>query len=146
MHRFKVLALALVVGAVTMAAGFTIDRSPDTDDSDVLGPGEVTVEIDIEHSRFDRERIEVRPGTQVRFVLSNGDPIAHEFILGDEDVHERHATGTENEHPAVPGEVSLPPGENGETTFLFDEPGTLRYVCHLPGHEAYGMEGEVVVS
>jgi len=25
-------------------------------------------------------------------------------------------------------------------------PGTYRYICHLPGHEAYGMVGTLVVT
>ena len=28
----------------------------------------------------------------------------------------------------------------------FATPGTLTYVCHLPGHEAYGMTGTLVVT
>ena len=32
------------------------------------------------------------------------------------------------------------------TTITFDEPGTLQYICHLPGHEAYGMVGTLTVE
>ena len=32
-----------------------------------------------------------------------------------------------------------------ETTYLFDEPGTVVYACHLPVHVAYGMVGEIEV-
>jgi uncharacterized cupredoxin-like copper-binding protein len=32
------------------------------------------------------------------------------------------------------------------TTLTFAEPGTLTFVCHLPGHEAYGMTGTIVVT
>ena len=28
----------------------------------------------------------------------------------------------------------------------FTTPGTLTYVCHLPGHEAYGMTGTLIVT
>jgi uncharacterized cupredoxin-like copper-binding protein len=27
------------------------------------------------------------------------------------------------------------------TTITFDQPATWKYICHLPGHEAYGMVG-----
>jgi uncharacterized cupredoxin-like copper-binding protein len=31
------------------------------------------------------------------------------------------------------------------TTVTFDKPGELTFVCHFPGHEAYGMVGVVLV-
>jgi uncharacterized cupredoxin-like copper-binding protein len=113
---------------------------------EVLGPGTVTVELDVEHSRFTPERIRVVEGTEVRFVVDNGDPIGHELIVGDEDVHATHEAGTHAQHPAVPGEVSVGSGEQAETTFRFDEPGTVEFACHLPRHYDFGMHGEVVVE
>jgi hypothetical protein len=29
---------------------------------------------------------------------------------------------------------------------VLDEAGTLRYICHLPGHEAYGMVGVLTAA
>ena len=29
--------------------------------------------------------------------------------------------------------------------FMFAEPGTVTYACHLPRHLAYGMVGEITV-
>ncbi|HVL03658.1 MAG TPA: multicopper oxidase domain-containing protein [Acidimicrobiales bacterium] len=92
------------------------------------------------------DRLQVRPGTTVRFQVRNTDPIAHELIIGDGGVHHRHATGTEAIHPPVPGEVSVRPHESGLTTYTFDQPGTVVFACHLPGHLDYGMKGVVVVT
>ena len=36
--------------------------------------------------------------------------------------------------------------ETVRTTITFDEPGRLAYICHLPGHEAYGMVGVLTVE
>ena len=110
-----------------------------------LGPGPATVEVNIHHSRFSPERVHVAPGTVLRFVVTNADPILHELVAGDEALHARHEAGTEAAHPAVPGEVSIGPGEVGVTTLRFDQPGTFAFACHLPGHLRYGMHGEVVV-
>jgi uncharacterized cupredoxin-like copper-binding protein len=86
-------------------------------------------------------------GDTVTFVIRNDDPIDHEFILGDEAVQERHEEGKERHHHGlVPGEISVPAGETRETTYTFTESGSLTYACHLPGHFAYGMRGEVVVD
>ena len=101
--------------------------------------------VDIEHSRFDLDELRVRPGTTVEFVVRNGDPINHEFVIGPETVHVAHRRGTDLVHPPLPGEVSVGPAEAGLTYYRFDEAGTVTFACHLPGHEAYGMAGAVEV-
>ena len=95
------------------------------------------------HSRFVPARFTFRRGVTVRFVITNTDPIDHEFILGDEAVQRRHETGTEPVHDRVPGEVSVPAGTQAETTYTFSRPGVLLIGCHAPGHYAYGMRGWV---
>lgn len=137
------LPIAVAAGCLTAALGFAIDDG--SSEADVLGPGEVTVELGIEHSRFSFDRLEVREGSIVRFVVRNSDPINHELIVGDDDVHRRHRDGTEAVHPPVPGEVSVGPNAAASTIYEFDEPGTVVFACHLPGHLAYGMRGEVTV-
>lgn len=105
--------------------------------------GEVT--IGIHYSRFQPELITVRAGEPVTFTLRNEDPIEHEWIVGSAELHERHRTGTEPYHDAIPTEVTIPALSARETTVIFGEPGDYAYVCHLPGHEAYGMVGTVRV-
>lgn len=141
--------LGAVVVAALGACGADAAAGPGPDPGsggEVLGPGRVTVELEVEHSLFAPERIRVREGTEVRFVVDNRDPIGHELIVGDEDVHAAHEAGTHAQHPAVPGEVSVGSGEEAETTFRFDEPGTVEFACHLPRHYDYGMHGVIVVE
>ncbi|MBI4260485.1 MAG: hypothetical protein HY658_07955 [Actinobacteria bacterium] len=104
------------------------------------------VVIRIEHSAFLPEEVGVAAGETVRFVLENGDPIGHEFILGDAALQDVHERGTEAHHGDRPGEVSVPSGGTAETTFTFGGGGTLIFGCHLPGHYAYGMRGTVRVA
>ncbi|HEV8670188.1 MAG TPA: plastocyanin/azurin family copper-binding protein, partial [Candidatus Limnocylindria bacterium] len=59
--------------------------------------------------------------------------------------HNRHRTGTEPVHGDRPDEVSLPPMSTKRTTLTF-APGTYTYICHFPGHEAYGMVGVLVAK
>ena len=33
-----------------------------------------------------------------------------------------------------------------ETTLTFHEPGEIAFICHVPGHEAYGMVGTLTVT
>jgi uncharacterized cupredoxin-like copper-binding protein len=102
--------------------------------------------ITIHHSHYDPAMVTVPAGVPVTFVLRNDDPIDHEWIVGDAAVHARHRTGTEPVHGSRPTEVSIPAGSTRETTVRFDTPGSFLYICHLPGHEAYGMVGQVVVT
>ena len=111
------------------------------------GPGgPVTVEIPIRYSQFERTAVTVSAGEPVTFVLRNGDPIDHEWIVGDAGVHDPHRTGTEPVHGSRPTELSVAAGTTATTTVTFTKPGTYLYICHLPGHEAYGMVGTVRVT
>ena len=79
-------------------------------------------------------------------MIRNTDPIDHEFIVGDEEVQQLHEEGTEAHHGAKPGEITVPAGEQRETTFLFEDEGELIFGCHLPGHYDYGMKGIVRIN
>ena len=128
--------LALSLGLAGMAAAWA--------GRPVGGP--VTAEIAIHYSRYDQGRLVVPAGVPLTVVLRNDDPIDHEWIVGDAATHERHRTGTEPVHASRPTEVSIPAGSSRTTTVTFQAPGTYRYICHLPGHEAYGMVGTLVVT
>jgi plastocyanin len=138
-----VLTVAAVATVLVLVPSQTSHAS--ADDPAVLGPGAVTVALDVHHSAFSRRLVRVRPHTEVRFVVVNHDPINHELIVGDAGVQARHEHGTEPAHDPRPGEVSVPAHSRASTTFSFHEPGTVVYACHLPGHFAYGMHGRVVV-
>jgi uncharacterized cupredoxin-like copper-binding protein len=128
------VALAVGLGAVAMVAAAVGDtRDP------------VTVEIEVHYSRFAPSVIEVPDGRPVTFVITNTDPIDHEWIVGDEAVHAVHRTGTELLHPSRPTEVVIPAGESRTAIVTFEAAGTLQYICHLPAHEAYGMVGTVTI-
>jgi uncharacterized cupredoxin-like copper-binding protein len=135
--------LAALGGLGLVAAGGEPARDPG--DAGVLGPGRDSVVLGIEHSRFSDDRIVVERGTTLTIVVDNTDPIGHELIVGPPEVHARHQNGTEAVHPPVPGEVTAPAMETVSTTYTFEEPGAVTFACHLPGHVAYGMIGEVLV-
>ena len=110
------------------------------------GLAPVDVEIPIHYSHYGQSLVTVPAGVAVTIVLRNDDPIDHEWIVGDAAVHERHRTGTEPVHASRPTEVTIPAGSTRATTITFETPGTYLYICHLPGHEAYGMVGTLVVT
>lgn len=127
--RSAVLVLLLLAG---LAAG--------------CAPAATKVEIRIHYSHFDPGAISVPLGVPITFVLINEDPIDHEWLLGDAAFHRRHRTGTEAKHGARPNEISIPPLSAVETTLTFTSIGTQQYICHLPGHEQYGMVGTLTIT
>ena len=131
------LAMAMLAATVVVAA---------TGCGRVAGREPVTVEITIHYSQFDETALTVPHGVPVTFVLVNEDPIEHEWLIGDAAFHDRHRHGTEAQHGARPNEISLKPLETVRTTLIFEEPGTQQYICHLPGHEAYGMVGTLTIT
>jgi uncharacterized cupredoxin-like copper-binding protein len=131
-RRLAVLLLAIVPALASCGTGT------------VVGP--LRIEIEIHYSHFGPAAISVPAGRAVTFVLRNEDPIDHEWIVGDAALHERHRTGTEEHHDARPTEVSIDALTTRETTVTFTSPASLTFICHLPGHEAFGMVGTLTVT
>jgi uncharacterized cupredoxin-like copper-binding protein len=138
MRRIGSLAMCAALAITGAACGARAGAT-------ALGPGEVTVEMDLRLSRFLPAELTVRDGTLVRFVVRNRDPIRHELIVGPPEVHARHRNGIEAVHPPVPGEVTVEPGTTAETTVHVHGAGDMEFACHLPGHYQYGMRGTIHV-
>lgn len=132
-RRRSPAAVALLLGAAVVAG---------------CGPSAEAerVEILIHYSHFSPAEVTVPHGVPVTFVLVNQDPIDHEWLIGDDAFHARHRTGTEPAHGERPDEVSVSALSSAQTQLTFDEPGDVVFICHFPGHEAYGMVGVVHVT
>ena len=113
MRRVTRGAIAIALAVVTAVAGYAVSDAKHADATTTLGPGLVTVRVNIRYSKFSISTLPVRPGTTVRFLVRNNDPIDHEFIVGDARVHALHERGTHPAHPPVPGEVSVAAGQLG---------------------------------
>ena len=104
------------------------------------------VTISFRFSRFEPGEVRVPVATPVRVTLRNDDQIGHEWIVGPPEVHALHRIGTEPVHEGRPDEVSVPAYATRTTTITFAQPGVYAFICHLPGHEAYGMTGVLRVA
>jgi plastocyanin len=124
------VAVVVAAGAAAVALAARPGTTPQT-----------AITIEIKYSHFNPSAISVPVGVPVTITLVNEDPIDHEWIIGDDAVQERHRTGTELLHPVRPTEQVIPALSTRVTTITFDHPATWKYICHLPGHEAYGMVG-----
>jgi uncharacterized cupredoxin-like copper-binding protein len=108
--------------------------------------GQPTFEIDIRYSHYQPAALTVPAGVPITFVLHNDDPIDHEWIVGTAAVHAFHRVSDQLLHSGLPTEVSIPAMSTVTTTITFRAPNRLEYICHLPGHEAYGMTGWLTIT
>ena len=130
MRRKRILALVTGLAILTTACS---------------GESSKSVIITFHYSRFGPDVITVPASIPVTFTLRNDDPIEHEWIVGPEEVHERHRLGVEPYHDQLPTEITVPALSTRSTTLTFEEPAEYAFLCHLPGHEAYGMRGTLRV-
>jgi hypothetical protein len=60
--RWRLVLPASVAAVVALAAALAFRTGDEAGTQEMLGPGEVPVELGIEYSRFSADRLRVRPG------------------------------------------------------------------------------------
>jgi uncharacterized cupredoxin-like copper-binding protein len=99
--------------------------------------------------RFTPQRIEVRLGETVKFVVRNHGRQMHEFVIGTKAENARHAE-LMMKHPNMehdePWMVHVAPGKSGEIVWHFNRAGTFEFACLIAGHYQAGMVGTIAVS
>ncbi|HEY9212309.1 MAG TPA: cupredoxin family protein [Ancylobacter sp.] len=98
---------------------------------------------------FVPNRIEVRKGEQVRFVMKNHGASDHEFVLGTQDEIAAHAEqmkkNPDMEHDD-PNSKRLTANQNGDIVWRFTNAGRFEFACLIPGHMESGMVGTIIVK
>lgn len=97
---------------------------------------------------FAPDRLDIRKGEQVRFVLRNDGALEHEFVLASTADNLAHAEAMRNAPEMAhdePNAKRLAPGKTGEMVWRFTRAGRFEYGCLIPGHREAGMTGIVVV-
>lgn len=99
--------------------------------------------------RYTPDKITVKRGQAVKFLVSNSGQLKHELVLGSmAELKEHNALmqkfpGMEHDEPSM---LSLAPGQKGEINWRFTQPGKFYYGCLVPGHFEGGMIGEITVK
>lgn len=99
--------------------------------------------------RFSPEKVEVKQGETVRFVLKNDGKTMHEMVLGTKKVLDEHAAmmvkypNMEHDEPYM---THVAPGKTGEIIWTFNRPGEFDFACLIAGHYQSGMKGRILVS
>ena len=99
--------------------------------------------------RFIPDKITLKRGAAVKFVIKNTGQMKHEFVLGTLDELKEHSAlmkkfpGMEHDEPSM---ASVAPGKSAEITWQFTHAGEFYFGCLVPGHFEGGMVGKVVVK
>ncbi|WP_418314779.1 cupredoxin domain-containing protein [Piscinibacter sakaiensis] len=109
-----------------------------------------TIEVAMsDDMRFTPDRIEVRQGETIRFVVRNTGKVMHEFVIGTKQENDQHAAmmvkfpNMEHDEPYM---AHVAPGKNGEIVWTFNRAGDFAFACLIAGHYQAGMVGKIVVA
>jgi Uncharacterized copper-binding protein len=98
---------------------------------------------------FIPDRIDVRKGEQIRFIIRNNGLLKHEFMLASVQDNDKHAE-LMKKYPDMehddPNGKSIEPGKVTEIVWRFSKAGTFEFACLIPGHREAGMHGMVNVK
>jgi uncharacterized cupredoxin-like copper-binding protein len=98
---------------------------------------------------FMPNKIEVKKGEQIKFMLRNNGELEHEFVLATTAENLKHAEAMKKnpdmEHDDPNGK-RLAPKKTGEIVWKFSKTGEFEYSCLIPGHREAGMIGTVTVK
>ncbi|MCY1170535.1 Plastocyanin [compost metagenome] len=101
-----------------------------------------------DNMRFNPDKLEVKQGETIKFVIKNGGKVMHEMVIGTKKDLDEHAAlmmkfpGMEHDEPYM---AHVGPGKTGEIVWTFNKPGTFDYACLIAGHYQAGMVGKVTV-
>ena len=108
-----------------------------------------TIEITMsDNMRFTPDRIEVRQGETVKFVVKNGGKIMHEMVIGTKKDLDEHAAmmvkfpGMEHDEPYM---AHVAAGKSSELVWNFNRAGEFDFACLIAGHYQAGMVGKINV-
>jgi len=99
--------------------------------------------------RYSPDRLAVKKGEQVRFIIQNKGVLRHEFTLASVQDNNKHAE-IMKKYPDMehddPNGKTVDPGKTAEILWRFSKSGTFEFACLIPGHREAGMHGTVAVK
>ena len=122
-------------------------------------------------NRYTPERLMVKKGETIRFVVRNEGTVVHEFNIGTAMMHKAHQkemTRMMERGVLEPGRINManmemssgdgdapmhqdpnsalvPPKKSGEVIWKFGSSGELEFACNVPGHYESGMVGTITI-
>jgi uncharacterized cupredoxin-like copper-binding protein len=102
-----------------------------------------------DNMRFTPDKIEVRQGETIRFVIKNSGKLMHEMVIGTKKELDEHAAlmvkfpTMEHEEPYM---AHVAPGKSGDIIWTFNQHGNFDFACLIAGHYQAGMVGKITVT
>ncbi|HEX5416079.1 MAG TPA: heavy metal translocating P-type ATPase, partial [Chloroflexota bacterium] len=149
------VAIAFVALAIGIAALVLVPPAEMTGTmaSNSAKPAAVSRVIELtttDQLRFVPDAVNVHTGETVAFKISNQGTLPHEFVIGNAAVQAEHeqemASGAMSAMDDASYAVAVPAGQTATLVYTFNQPGTLLYGCHVPGHYTSGMRGTITVE
>jgi uncharacterized cupredoxin-like copper-binding protein len=98
---------------------------------------------------FIPDRLGIKRGEQVRFILRNNGELEHEFVLATTKENVKHAEemkkNPDMEHDD-PNAKRVKSKKSDEMVWRFTKVGTFEFGCLIPGHREAGMVGTIIVK
>ena len=98
--------------------------------------------------RFSPEKMDVKQGDTLKFLLKNDGKVLHEFVIGTQKDLDEHAAlmvrfpNMEHEEPYM---AHVAPGSTGTIIWTFNKAGSFDFACLIAGHYQAGMVGKITV-
>jgi uncharacterized cupredoxin-like copper-binding protein len=115
-------------------------------------PSKVTRTIKLsmgDNMRFSQDKISVKQGETIKFVVTNQGKILHEMVIGTlkelRDHAEMMRKMPDMQHND-PNMARVKPGTAGEIVWTFNKSGQFDFACLQPGHSEAGMLGKLNVT
>lgn len=102
-----------------------------------------------DNMRFTPDKIDVKQGETIKFVIKNNGKVMHEMVIGTKKDLDEHAglmvkfPGMEHEEPYM---AHVDPGKTGAIVWTFNKPGTFDFACLIADHYQAGMVGKINVA
>ncbi len=101
-----------------------------------------------DNMRFSPDKLEVKLGETVKFIVINEGQMLHEFVIGTKQELDAHALqmikfpNMEHDEPYM---AHVKPKAKGEIIWTFNKPGDFDFACLIAGHYQAGMVGKIKV-
>lgn len=109
-----------------------------------------TIEIAMsDNMRFSPDKIDVKQGETIKFVVKNTGAVMHELVIGTKKDLDEHAAlmakfpNMEHDEPYM---AHVGPSKTGQLVWTFNRPGEFDFACLIAGHYQAGMVGKIKVA
>ena len=109
-----------------------------------------TIEVSmLDTMKFSPDKIDVKVGDTVKFIVKNSGQQLHEFVIGTKKENDEHAAlmvkfpNMEHDEPYM---AHVAPGKTGEIVWRFNKVGNFDFACLMAGHYQAGMIGKITVA